>query len=223
MTKLTTTRHHISLIDDVLVVVFAVVSILLIAFELFSSVTAVEARIIGVLEIALAFFFLGEFIYRLVRTKQKKHFLLYHWWELLAAIPITSITAQTFRGLRIIRALEVVRVIRASARLETAGDVIGGFTDYPNVVETMATVLTVVFGSAVIFYNVELGKNANVHSLWDAFWWATATLTTTGYGDIYPVTTAGRIIAIVLMLASATTMALFVGTVVQYLNERKLR
>ena len=42
---------------------------------------------------------------------------------------------------------------------------------------------------------------ANIHTFSDALWWAVSTITTVGYGDHYPVTLAGRAIAIVLMLA----------------------
>jgi len=52
----------------------------------------------------------------------------------------------------------------------------------------------------VLFYAVEQGTNPNILSIGDGIWWAIVTLTTIGYGDIYPWTTAGRIIATLLGL-----------------------
>ena len=48
--------------------------------------------------------------------------------------------------------------------------------------------------------SVEGGENASIHSFTDALWWAFVTITTVGYGDMVPVTVAGRAMAIILML-----------------------
>ena len=63
---------------------------------------------------------------------------------------------------------------------------------------------------AVVVYDAERRiEGSNIHTLGDAFWWAAATVMTVGYGDRYPVTDTGRLVAIVLMV---TGIAL-VGTI----------
>jgi voltage-gated potassium channel len=62
----------------------------------------------------------------------------------------------------------------------------------------------VLFCAATGFFYVEVGANPNVDSWFDAIWWAFATVTTVGYGDIVPVTAGGRIIAIFLMVTGAS-------------------
>jgi voltage-gated potassium channel len=52
----------------------------------------------------------------------------------------------------------------------------------------------------VLFYAAENGVNQQVKSIGDGIWWAIVTLTTIGYGDIYPLTSFGRIIATILGL-----------------------
>lgn len=59
---------------------------------------------------------------------------------------------------------------------------------------------------SIIFYLLESPFNTKIHSFIDALWWGFATATTTGYGDITPVTPQGKILGILLML---TGMALF--------------
>ena len=54
--------------------------------------------------------------------------------------------------------------------------------------------------AATIVATVEGGDGASIHSFADALWWAVVTITTVGYGDMVPVTAAGRAIAFVLML-----------------------
>ncbi|MGI8848483.1 MAG: potassium channel family protein [Candidatus Dormibacteria bacterium] len=50
-------------------------------------------------------------------------------------------------------------------------------------------------------------------STWDGVWWAITTVTTVGYGDIYPHTTGGRIVAIALMLVGIGYVAILTGAV----------
>ena len=59
--------------------------------------------------------------------------------------------------------------------------------------------------------------NARPHSFFDALWWSLATITTVGYGDIYPVTTAGRIIGGFTMIVGISTFALVTAKIAQFL------
>lgn len=60
--------------------------------------------------------------------------------------------------------------------------------------------LAVVCGASLLYW-LEGDVNPGLDSLFDAFWWAVATVTTVGYGDVLPVTPAGRVLGIVMMLA----------------------
>ncbi len=67
----------------------------------------------------------------------------------------------------------------------------------------------VLAGASLGFYAVEVGVNPNVNSIFDAFWWGIATVTTVGFGDIVPVTQGGRAIGFALI---ATGVLFFVGS-----------
>jgi voltage-gated potassium channel len=66
---------------------------------------------------------------------------------------------------------------------------------------------TVIVGGAV-FASVEESNEHGVITTWDGIWWAITTVTTVGYGDIYPESTAGRMIAITIMLVGIGFVAL---------------
>jgi voltage-gated potassium channel len=69
----------------------------------------------------------------------------------------------------------------------------------------LALTIVVIAACAVGMYVVEgQDPEANILSLGDAIWWAMATVTTVGYGDTYPVTTAGRGIGVLLMMTGIT-------------------
>jgi voltage-gated potassium channel len=65
--------------------------------------------------------------------------------------------------------------------------------------------------AGVLFYAVENGHNPQMKSIGDGIWWAIVTLTTIGYGDIYPWTSAGRVIATILGLLGIGLVALPTG------------
>ena len=54
--------------------------------------------------------------------------------------------------------------------------------------------------AATIVASIEGGENASIQSFPDALWWAVVTITTVGYGDMVPITIAGRAVAFILML-----------------------
>jgi voltage-gated potassium channel len=66
-----------------------------------------------------------------------------------------------------------------------------------------------IFICSLIFYHIEYGINPKVIRYMDALWWSFATATTTGYGDITPITDAGKILSIILMLAGLALFAMY--------------
>jgi voltage-gated potassium channel len=62
---------------------------------------------------------------------------------------------------------------------------------------------------SVVFYFLETNKNPKIQTLMDALWWGFSTATTTGYGDITPTTTAGKVLSIFLMLTGLALFSMF--------------
>ena len=72
--------------------------------------------------------------------------------------------------------------------------------------------------AAAAFTVVEdVGVDGRIHSFFDALWWSTATITTVGYGDVYPVTVAGRIIGGFTMVVGISTFAIVTAKVAEFL------
>ncbi len=73
----------------------------------------------------------------------------------------------------------------------------------------------------LIFFKVEQKSNEGLNSLFDAAWYTLVTLTTVGYGDIYPSTVPGRITAIILLLAGVAITGAFSGKFASFLFDRQ--
>ncbi len=70
---------------------------------------------------------------------------------------------------------------------------------------------TIIIGSLVIFSVESPHPDSQINSMLDAVWWTVATVTTVGYGDIVPVTDAGKIVAIFFMFFGIGTLAIFLS------------
>jgi hypothetical protein len=79
--------------------------------------------------------------------------------------------------------------------------------------------LIIIFGGIGVYLAEHRHPGANITRLGDALWWAVVTIATVGYGDYYPVTTVGRVIAVFMMLSGIGIFVLLVST----LSQRRLQ
>lgn len=155
-----------------------------------------------------AFFFI-EFSVRFYKTDNKLKFMKWGWIDLVSSIPMIGI----FRVGRIFRLIRLIRVIRA---FHSTKKIISHI--YKNKAQGALTsvsviaILLVIF-SAIAILQVETDPNSNIKTAEDAIWWAYVTITTVGYGDKFPVTTEGRLIAAVLMTAGVGLFGTFTAYV----------
>ncbi len=79
------------------------------------------------------------------------------------------------------------------------------------------------FVSALVFYAIEAKYNPNLHSLREAIWWVLISITTVGYGDVVPVTTAGRLLGIFIIFTGIALVSVFTATVSSIFVAQKLK
>lgn len=179
---------------DWLVLVVAVVSLLLVLLETFLRIPGNVLPLLRDLDRLSCLIFLADIIVRWRREKWAASFWSWGWIDLLASIPFDP----AFRSLQAIRIYRFVRLIRVLKKLNT---LTSGTSLNEKLLALPGIALVMVFFSTMLMVEVErAAPNATIKSGGDALWWALTTVTTVGYGDMYPVTTEGRIIAAVLML-----------------------
>ncbi len=206
-------KSFVSVLDDILMVSLALVSAGLLAFEYSVPLSPSEIALIDRIDIAIALVFLSEFLIRFFTAPHKGNFFKMYWWELLACIPITS---QTTQALRVLRLLRLIRLLRLSKGFREIFEYLEKFFKQTHVLYIIITWLLILLAGMAAFYAFEHSLNPQHPTLFDSLWWAMATITTVGYGDLYPVTFAGRIVGMFLMLAGIGTTGIFTALIASF-------
>lgn len=174
------------------------------------------SRLLHDIDRVICIFFFIDFLVRFFTAKSKWHYMRWGWIDLLSSIPVFEV----FQAARMFRIIQLLRVLRAFRSMRILLDyyfhnrVKGAFTSV-----SIIAILTIIFSAISILGAEKDAPNANIKTAEDALWWAYTTITTVGYGDKYPVTTAGRLIATALMTVgvglfgtfTAYTASWFVG------------
>jgi len=82
---------------------------------------------------------------------------------------------------------------------------------------------SVLLATSYILYLLEKDINPNIHSYFDTLWWGIATITTVAYGDIVPITFAGRLVGIVLIYTGTVLFVTFTGLIFFILMKDEVR
>ena len=150
--------------------------------------------------------------------------------DLLSILPTVNLLNPTFKVMRISRLLKVLRVIKVIRYFEPLEIILAVIRRQNKILYTVLSLaLFYIFITALIMFNAEEEINPETgqylfDSFFDAFYWAACTLTTVGYGDIYPISDIGRVISIISSMVGIAIIALPSGIITAgYMDELKSR
>lgn len=150
--------------------------------------------------------FAADFAIRLALNGDRRTFLRRNWLDLvLIALPM-------FRPLRALRAVTGLRIIGRSTAPFARRQVVGA---------TSASVAAAGAIAALAILEAERANpDANIRNYGDALWWAISTVTTVGYGDRYPTTVEGKLVAAGLMIAGIALLGVITASIASWFVER---
>lgn len=163
----------------------------------------------GVLEVMLSALWAGfaiDYLIRLTLAHQRGRWFVRHMLDFaIVAVPF-------LRPLRLLRLVVIVAALQ-----KAFGDAIRGRV----VIYTAASAVILVYAASLAVLEAErFDPSAHIKNFGDAVWWSITTITTVGYGDFYPVTTRGRLVAVLLMIGGISLIGMITATVATWIVQR---
>lgn len=191
----------------IIILSFYVLSSLLI--ETFFSLPKEISKVLSFVDNLICIIFLFDFALRFKKAENKLKFMKWGWIDLISSVPTFNFM-RAGRLLRLIRLIRLIRAFRSTRHIVEhvfKNKMQGTLTSV-----TIISVLMLLFSSIAIL-QFETAPNSNIKTAEDAIWFSYSTMTTVGYGDKYPVTTEGRVIAAILMTVGVGLFGTFTAFV----------
>lgn len=213
-------------VTDVPLIVIAVGSLPLLLLELErTTLTRADRVFIDAVNVVVLLVFAIDYLVELALARNRRRYVRSEWPNLVIVTAQAAAILPGLVGFGVVRALRGARLLRF---VVTAARVlaIGGFAARQRRTVLVRRAGSLALGmagltwitSAVAFTLAEdVGREGRLESFFDALWWSTTTITTVGYGDVYPVTAAGRIVGGFTMLVGISTFAIVTARIAEVL------
>lgn len=195
------------------------------AVETLPNLSQQTRNFLSLFELFCVVVFTAEYILRIYVAKKplKYIFSFYGLVDLLAILPF-YLTAtldlralRSFRVLRLFRAFKLVRYNKALKRFHVAAKLIKEEV----VLFFIITLILIYLTSAGIYFFENEAQPESFSSIFHSFWWAIVTLTTVGYGDVYPVTIGGKIFTFFVLIIGVGIVTVPAGLVASALSRAR--
>ena len=195
---------------QIIVLILSVYAFGALIADAFFNLSPEASYLIQIFDYIVCAVFFTDFVIQLWAAERKLDYLKWGWIDLLASIPNVDFLrwARVFRVFRILRVIRAVRGTQKLYQFFRAREALGGSV-------SLTAFILVLFGSISILM-VETAPDSKILTGGDALWWTLTTITTVGYGDLYPVTPAGRVVASILMIGGVGLFGSFTALVASW-------
>ena len=133
-------------------------------------------------------------------------------WFIRNLLDLAIIVLPFLRPLRLLSLAVVIEVLQRAI-----GDNIRGKV----MMYTAISAVVMIYAASLAVLDLERDQTGtHINNFGDAVWWSITTVTTVGYGDIYPVTTAGRVVAVALMIGGVSLLGVVTATLASWIVQR---
>ena len=214
-------RHYQVIFESVLsvfiIIDIVILSLMIAGFAVGIMHTSINS--IGQFDLVVALLILFDFLIFRVRKDRAKgsnwQFIKENWVYLISIIPFTFLSFNVFHLFGYVDIIWVLVILRYYALIKVLLITGSKVREYPSKTKldyaTVLLLLVLVVGS-FLFFIVETSVNPEVPNYESAMWYAIVSMTTVGYGDIVPITFAGRIIGIIMILSGMGYLSLVTAT-----------
>lgn len=217
----TTTKlgHRIELFIQILIII----SIINFTVQTLPNINPTYQKVSNSIEVVSVFFFSLEYFLRLLSSKKPFKFIFSFFGivDLLAILPFYLTLGTDLKSLRAVRLFRLLRLLKFLRYGDTLKNLKQSFDNVKKelILFSAATLLLIYFSSVGIYFFENEAQPDAFSSVFSAMWWSVATLTTVGYGDIYPITTGGKIFSTFIVFIGLGLVAVPTGLIASSLTQ----
>lgn len=205
--------------------VLIVCSLAAFSLETLPGLPAAVQEAFSAFEVAITLLFTVEYGLRIVAARRKWRYAcsFYGVCDLLAILPfyVAAAVGLDLRYLRAVRLLRIFTLLRLVRLNKAFGDFARaiGFAKQQLIIASVAFVILLYISAAGIYFFENEAQPGHFQSIFHSLWWAIVTLTTVGYGDVYPITVGGRVFTGFMVLVGLAIVAVPAGIFASALSE----
>ena len=203
------------LLFDVFIQTLIILSLISFSIETLPNLSQNTISILNVFETISIAIFTIEYLARLYVSDRKLAYIIsfYGLVDIIAILPYFILSGIDLRSIRIFRLLRVFRILKLFRFNDSIITMKKAFANIKNelLLFTFLTMIVLYVASVGIYFFEKDAQPEQFKSIFHCMWWAIATLTTVGYGDIYPITTGGKIFTSIITLIGIGIVAIPTG------------
>ncbi|MFT9013121.1 potassium channel family protein [Liquorilactobacillus mali] len=196
---------------DVVISLLAVISVTMVIMD-YSNTISIDSYPYNYIDGVILVIFTIDYFARLSLSKNKKQFFKSNIFDLLAIIPVNSIFS-FFRIARLVRIARLAKIFRIARLVGLIGKLQKNAKKF---LKTNGLIYLILICLAILCISAVMYSLAENVSLSESFWWAIATATTVGYGDISPHTAIGKFAAVLLMFVGIGFIGMLTSSITAY-------
>ena len=188
-----------------------VLSLVTFSIETLPNLSEPTRRVLRFAEVTIVAIFSGEYLWRLIVADRKLSFVFsfYGMVDLVAILPFYVASGLDLRSIRVVRLLRLFRIFKLVRYSQAIQRFHRAFLiAREELVLFFSAVAVLLYISAVGIYYFEVRAQPDAFgSVFHSLWWAVVTLTTVGYGDVYPITVGGRVFTFLVLMVGLGIVA----------------
>jgi len=207
---------------DLVVQLLVVISLLSFSLETLPNLSKNQIFILKLIEIVIITIFSIEYLLRIFVTNKKFKYIFsfYGLIDLLTILPFylsLTIDLRSLRALRLLRLFRILKLVRFNKAINRFQEALK-IAREEIIIFIFATCIVLYLSSVGIFFFENAIQPDKFSSVFHSLWWAIVTLTTVGYGDIYPLTLGGRIFTFFILILGLGVVGIPAGLIASALT-----
>lgn len=211
------TEHRVGRIVSIFIQILILVSVVTFSMETLPNLEPQTRTVLRSIEIFSVIIFTLEYFIRIYIAERKLKFVFSFFGiiDFLAILPFylaIGVDLRSLRALRFLRLFRILKLVRYNKAMNQFSRAIKSAKEQIFLF-IFITLILIYFAAVGIYYFENKAQPEHFSSIFDSLWWAIITLTTVGYGDVYPITVGGKVFTFFILMIGLGIVAIPTGII----------